>query len=195
VIAEGRARPGLTEAELADMQAEATDVSPELAAKLSIFWSDIGFAIGRFPPLDRIDYLDHGVALIDRIDARPPRPSITEVQHYLSGRPWTNWTESVQRLLKQEQFAAADRKPYLRALLYPARFLYSWSSGAIASNDVAVAFLSTCPVPGLDLEIIEAALRCRREPEHLDVLFNSRGLLRGQLRACSAFAGLPAAST
>jgi hypothetical protein len=33
-----------------------------------------------------------------------------------------------------------DHKAYLRTLLYPARLVYSWSMGRIASNDDAVAF-------------------------------------------------------
>ena len=51
---------GLTPADFDAMRADAAAVSSELAAKLSIFWTDRTFSAGRFPPLDRADLLDHG---------------------------------------------------------------------------------------------------------------------------------------
>src|SRR5690242_19148048 len=42
----------LTPDDLAALRAEAAAVSAEHAAKLSIFWTDRTFAVGRFPPLD-----------------------------------------------------------------------------------------------------------------------------------------------
>ena len=74
---------GLTPADFDAMRAEAAAISPELAAKVSIFWTDRGFSIGRFPPLDRADYLDHGVTLIERERVTPPRPGLDEVRAYL----------------------------------------------------------------------------------------------------------------
>jgi hypothetical protein len=38
---------------------EAAAPAPALAAKLSLFWTDRSLSAGRFPPLDRIDYLDN----------------------------------------------------------------------------------------------------------------------------------------
>src|SRR5438093_12121004 len=49
---------GLTPPALERLRARAASVSAELAPKLSIFWTDRGFSIGRFPPLDCADYLD-----------------------------------------------------------------------------------------------------------------------------------------
>src|SRR5687767_12733050 len=40
----------LTPASLDAMRAAAVDVSAELAPKLSIFWTDRTFSVGRFPP-------------------------------------------------------------------------------------------------------------------------------------------------
>jgi predicted nucleotidyltransferase len=57
---------GIDQATLEAVRTEAAALSPELTAKLSIFWSDRRFTVGRFPPLDRVDYLDHAVALIER---------------------------------------------------------------------------------------------------------------------------------
>src|SRR5436853_3468534 len=65
---------GLSPSVLDRMRADAVSVSEELAAKLSIFWSDRAFSIGRFPPLDRADYLDHAVTLMEREHVVPARP-------------------------------------------------------------------------------------------------------------------------
>ena len=76
---------------------EAAAVSVEWAAKLSVFWTDRHFELGRFPPLDRIDYIDNAVVLIERERVQPIRPALEEVQHYLSGAPFANWTEQALR--------------------------------------------------------------------------------------------------
>ena len=65
---------GLTPADFDNMRAAAAAVSGELAAKLSIFWTDRTFSAGRFPPLDRADYLDHGIALFER-ERMTPAPA------------------------------------------------------------------------------------------------------------------------
>ena len=159
VVAGDALAPG----DLAAMHAAAADVSPALAPRLSLFWSDRAFAAGRFPPLDRIDYLDHAVRLIEREAVRPARPSRAEVRAYLGGSPFERWAARARDFAAADALAPAERKPYLRALLYPARFAYSWLTGTIASNDDAVAFLTADAPPGLDMDIIAAALACRAD--------------------------------
>src|SRR5258708_6597819 len=94
---------GLSPQTLDRVRGEAAAVSAEWAAKLSVFWTDRYFGLGRFPPLDRIDYIDHAVVLIERQRVQPIRPTLEEIQHYLSGAPFANWTEQARR------FAAAER--------------------------------------------------------------------------------------
>lgn len=153
----------LAEADLARLRAVASDVSQPHSARLSIFWTDRTFQSGRFPPLDRIDFLDHAVPVIEREAVRPVRPTLAEVRAYLGGTPFTRWAERAHAFARAETLDPADRKPYLRALLYPARFAYSWLRGDIASNDEAVAFLHDTAGQGLYLAIIDEALRCRRD--------------------------------
>src|SRR5438093_3276075 len=57
---------GLAPAMLDALKAVAVGVSLELGPKVSIFWTDRRFGVGRFPPLDRADYLDHAVTLTQR---------------------------------------------------------------------------------------------------------------------------------
>ena len=75
------------------VRSNASAESADWGPKLSVFWADRRFSLGRFPPLDRIDYLDHAVALMERQRARPMRPSLEEVQRYLGDAPFTNWAD------------------------------------------------------------------------------------------------------
>lgn len=177
---------GLTEADLQAMRAEATVLSSELAAKLSVFWTDRTFEIGRFPPLDRVDYLDHGVTLFERERMRPARPDFAEIRGYLCGRPFESWSQAAAQFATLETLSPNTHKPYLRAHLYPARFVYSFMTGRMGSNDVAVEWLSDHGIAGLDVPLIAAALDCRRAAADPDTLFNARAILPRQVAACAA---------
>ena len=178
------AENGLDETLLDRARAHGVSLSPGLAAKLSLFWSDRRFSAGRFPPLDRVDYLDHGVALVERERVRPERPSVDDIRAYLRGAPFATWAERAARFATLDRLEAADHKPYLRALLYPARFVYSWSTGEMASNEDAVAYLDECRPAGLDAGLIARALECRCRAADPDDLFGERKSLPGQVDAC-----------
>jgi predicted nucleotidyltransferase len=179
----------LAPAELDAMREAARAQSIELAARLSIFWADRTFTVGRFPPLDRIDLIDHAVPVIERRRVRPARPSLDDIRHYLGGQPFAAWTEQVRHFANAAALDGADHKPYVRALLYPARLLYSWETGAMASNDAAVAFLARTPVAGLDLDLVGRTLACRRAGRDPDELFAERAKLLRQHEACAAATG------
>ena len=179
---------GLAPAALDALRAKAANVSAELAPKLSIFWTDRTFSLGRFPPLDRCDFLDHAVTLCERERVHPPRPGLDEVRAYLTGLPFSNWVASVERFCNADALDPKDRKPYLRAHLYPARFVMSFMTGRMASNDDAVAWLRAHSLPGLDLALIERALDIRRAAKNPDPLFPDRGKLRRQVAACQSLA-------
>jgi len=184
------AESGIDQATLDTVRVEAATLSLELATKLSIFWSNRQFAIGRFPPLDRVDYLDHAVALIERERVNPIRPTLEDIRAYLGGAPFANWGASAAHFACLDALGSNDRKSYLRALLYPARFIYSWMTGDMASNDDAVAFLNKQKVPGLDVNLVVAALQCRHEARDPDHLFSARAALPRQVEACARFVGL-----
>ncbi len=176
---------GLSAAMIEEMAAEAKVVSPSLAPKLSLFWTDRSFTQGRFPPLDRIDYLEHAVALVENEPVRPARPTLGEVHAYLEGRPFKVWAERARNFAALDRLEAANRKPYLRAHLYPARFAFSWMTGDIGSNDTAVAYLLENAPDGLDMGLIARALTCRQQAADPDDLFPARGHLLGQVEACA----------
>jgi hypothetical protein len=183
---------GLRDPELASIRAIAAELSADWAGKLSIFWTDRSFATGRFPPLDRVDLIDHGVGLVARERVRPPRPSLAEIRQYLSGTPLETWSAAASRFAAADALAEKDRKPYLRALLYPARFVMSWQTGRMASNDDAVAYCVDAAGQSLpkdlDTDLLRRALECRRAAADSDRLFADRGLLPAQVEACQQLA-------
>jgi predicted nucleotidyltransferase len=188
VIAEN----GVPTSALDRVRAEATALSPDLGPKLSVFWADRHFNLGRFPPLDRVDYLDHALALVERERAQPTRPSIEDIRHYLADAPLTNWRTAVRRFASAEVLEPQDRKPFLRTLLYPARFCYSWTTGRMGSNDEAVRFLSETYPDRFDVRSISRALECRQCDADPDPLFAARASLPSQVDACLALLSEPA---
>jgi predicted nucleotidyltransferase len=163
--------------------------SAAFAERLSLFWADENFSAGRFPPLDRIDYLDHGVPLLERRRAMPVRPVLPEVQSYLGAEPLQNWSRQAMRFSSLEELTAEDHKGYLRTLLYPARFLYSWETGKVASNDDAVAYVERRNLIGSDIDIVVRTLRCRNDGTDPALLFLERQKLRRLLSICNERVG------
>src|SRR5262245_48094191 len=86
-----------------------------------------------------------------------------------------------------DTLAPKDCKSYLRALLYPARFMMSFMTGKMVSNDEAVARLDGWSLPGLDIDLIRRALACRRAGSDPDRLFPARTQLPRQVAAFTQF--------
>jgi hypothetical protein len=176
---------GLSPQAIDCVRSEASAQSADWGPKLSVFWTDRHFSLGRFPLLDRIDYIDHSIALMERERVRPVRPALEEIQRYLGGAPFANWTELVRRFATAEILVPKDRKAYLRTLLYPARFCYSWMTGRMGSNDEAVAFICKTRPARLDVSLITSALQCRHDDADPDFLFPERTSLPSQVDACT----------
>jgi predicted nucleotidyltransferase len=185
---------GLTPAMLDGMRSDAVALSAEWGPKLSVFWTDRYFLLGRFPPLDRVDFLDHAVALLERESVRPARPSLDQIRQYLHGAPFAAWAERARSFAAADALAPKDHKAYLKTLLYPGRFCYSWMTGLIGSNDDAVAFLGQGQVAGLDLGLLASALRCRQSAADPDALFSARNALPSQIDACAVLVSAESAA-
>jgi predicted nucleotidyltransferase len=177
----------LTAADFDVVNSKIALASAVLALKVSLFWTDATFSAGRFPTLDRIDYLDHRVVLLERCCLLPKRPTLREVRIYLSADPLRKWSAEVMRLTALPDLLAQDRKPYLRAILYPARFLYSWETGRVASNDEAVAYVDRCNLAGAAVDLLTRALRCRNGEDDVSLLFPERRRLDDLFRICTEY--------
>jgi hypothetical protein len=177
---------GLSPSTLDRLRGEAVAFSADWGPKVSVFWADRHFSCGRFPPLDRVDYLDHAIVLAERESVRPARPELEEIRRYLRGAPFESWVERARGFAAATTLARMGHKTYLRTLLYPARLCYSWMTGRMASNDDAVVFLSERNAVGLDVGLIERALQCRQAAADPDDLFAARAMLLAHIDACAA---------
>jgi predicted nucleotidyltransferase len=176
---------GLDAAGIAAIHESAAALVPGLAPKLSLFWTDRAFVLGRFPPLDRVDYLDFAFALAERERVLPARPTLAEIRAYLGAAPLTTWTNNALRCAAMTALDAKDHKLFIRSHLFPARLIYSWMTGRMGSNDVAVAFVRELRPAGLDVDLIARALTCRAAAADPDALFPSRTVLPAQFEACA----------
>ncbi len=148
-------------AQMSDFISGAKSLDTEHGKKLSVFWGNPNFAWGRLPVIDRLDLLDHGVPLLDGIKADFRRPSKKEIHQEQRESIERSWKPRLPELSRLPRLEPRDRKPYIRAILYPARLIYTWDHLAVASNDCAVAHLRRVQPPGLDLQPIDQALDCR----------------------------------
>jgi hypothetical protein len=150
-------------AQIAELIDEAKTLDSNYGRKLSVFWGNPEFHWGRLPYLDRLDMLDHGVPLLDSHRAQFRRPTKQEIHDDLLRSIERSWKPRLPELMQLTSLAPENRKPYIRAILYAARLIFSWDNLAMESNDRAVAYLHAVEPPGLDLKPIDMALACRQE--------------------------------
>jgi predicted nucleotidyltransferase len=148
---------------MSELIAGAKTLDADYGKKLSVFWGNPDFIWGRLPVIDRLDLLDHGQPLLLGIKPSFPRPTKDEIHEALRGSVERSWKPRLPELSALEMLEPKDRKPYIRAILYAARLIYTWDNLAVDSNDRAVEYLHQVQPPGLDLKPIDMALACRYE--------------------------------
>jgi len=173
--------------EIAALVTDAKALQPELGNKLSVFWGNPAFSWGRLPIIDRLDLLDHGVPIIGDHIADFPRPTRVEVHQALRETIEKSWQPRIPELQALTRLEAKDSKPYVRAILYPARLIFTWDKLAVDSNDRAVEYLHQVQPPGLDLEPIDRALACRRERCSVEDVFALRTDLNRQVQSALSY--------
>ena len=173
--------------EIAALVTDAKALQPELGNKLSVFWGNPAFSWGRLPIIDRLDLLDHGVPIMGDHIADFPRPTRVEVHQALRETIEKSWQPRIPELQALTRLEAKDRKPYVRAILYAARLIFTWDKLAVDSNDCAVEYLHQVQPPGLDLEPIDRALACRRERCSVEDVFALRTDLNRQVQSALSY--------
>jgi hypothetical protein len=139
----------------------AKSLHPEYGKKLSVFWGNPEFTWGRLPVIDRLDLLDHGIPLLYGIKSDFRRPNKEEIHHEQLQSIERSWRARLPELSRLTRLEPDARKPYIRAILYAARLIYTWDNLIVGSNDQAVEYLHKVKPAGLDLKPIDMALACR----------------------------------
>jgi hypothetical protein len=178
-----------------------------LAQRLSVFWGtpstlrgqDEG---GRFPPLDRLDLIEHG-RLLAGIDARRglPRPTAQELLvtgaefalDFLAGvrrdatpvaaglgsmRPGDQ--EAIQEIRNPDLLLARGVRRVTKLVLFPVRFMFTAATGEVGTNHDAVAWYLTLDDASAK-PLVDAALTWRSKEPGQNAA--AGGLLRQQLRS------------
>jgi len=158
-------------AQMAESIAEAKTLDAEFGKKLSVFWGNPEFSWGRLPNLDRLDLLDHGVSLLNAHKPQFRRPTKQEIRDELLRSSERSWKPRLPELNGLRELSPENRKPYIRAILYAARLIYSWDNLVMESNDRAVEYLHQVQPPELDLKPVDMALACRQEKCTADDVF------------------------
>ena len=143
--------------------AAAKDLDSEYGKKLSVFWGNPDHTWGRLPIIDRLDLLDHAVPLLRGHKPEFRRPTHAKIHGALRESFDRSYAPRLPELSSVRQLESHHRKPFIRAVLYPARLIYTWDNLAVDSNDRAVEYLHRVHPPGLDLKPIDLALACRQE--------------------------------
>jgi hypothetical protein len=177
-------------AEMYSLIVEAKALDAEYGKKLSVFWGNPDFAWGRLPVIDRIDLLDHGVPLLNGVKPSFRRPSKDEIHHEQRESIERSWKCRLPELSRLTSLEPKDRKPYIRAILYAARLIYTWDNLLVDSNDRAVEYLHDVQPPGLDLNPIDKALDCRNEKCTAEEVFALRTNLDRQGETALTYIGL-----
>jgi hypothetical protein len=167
--------------------AEVRDRGTELHKRLSVFWATLstlerGTEGGRFPPLDRLDLIEHGRLLVGH-DPREnmTRPSRADVflvgaefaLDFLAGEvsvrapastrlgSMSPGDDSVTKQLRDPALLLAQGPRRLTKLvLFPVRFLFTAETGQVGTNALAVEhYLADPEAPAKQL--IDAALGWR----------------------------------
>ncbi|HKY08514.1 MAG TPA: hypothetical protein VJQ55_09740 [Candidatus Binatia bacterium] len=172
---------------MADLIAQAKSLDPMHGKKLSVFWGNPDFTWGRLPVIDRLDLLDHGVPLLRGIKPDFRRPSKDEIHQEQLQSIERSWRSRLPELSRLTALDPKDRKPYIRAILYAARLIYTWDNLAVDSNDQAVAYLHKVQPTGLDLKPIDMALACRQGKCQAEDVFAMRTDLSAQCESALSY--------
>lgn len=168
---------------MSELIAAAKSLDPEYGKKLSIFWGNPAFTWGRLPVIDRLDLLDHGVPLLQGIRPDFRRPTKEEIHQEQRASIERSWRSRLPELSRLQRLEPKDRKPYIRAVLYAARLIYTWDNLAVDSNDRAVEYLHQIQPLGIDLKPIDMALACRSDKCTAEDVFALRSDLDRECKA------------
>jgi hypothetical protein len=146
--------------------------SPDLHERLSVFWgtraSLSGQAEGgRFPPVDRLDLLRHGL-LLSGEDARaglpePRRGELVAAAAVLALDMLAG--DDVLALLRRPELLLAEGiRRVTKLVLFPVRFLYTAETGRVGANDAAAARYAEAGRPGAALVAAARTWRAGEPP-------------------------------
>lgn len=175
-----------------------------LHQRLSVFWGTPstlrgGQGGGRFPPLDLLDLIEHGV-LLGGADAREglPRPGLADLVvagaefaldflagigaaahsgHGVGSMPHAD-RDAVDQIRQPAALLARGVRHVTKLVLFPVRFLYTADTGLVGTNQTAAEYyLAAAEPPGASLVAAALLWRASTSLDHA----TATALLHGQM--------------
>jgi hypothetical protein len=144
----------------------------ELHARLSVFWgTPLTLAGrrsgGRFPPLDRLDLLQHG-RLMSGEDARAGLPPPSRVDLLVAGADFALGSLAgdavVDQIRRPAVLLGEGIRHVTKLVLFPVRFLYTAETGLVGTNHAAAAQYVAAGDDRPSASLVAAALAWRATP-------------------------------
>ncbi len=138
-----------------------------LHERLSVFWGTPAtlagrVAGGRFPPLDRLDLIQHG-RLLAGADIRTGLPQPSAADLLVAGAEFALGALAGVEIHDPDVLLGQGVRRVTKLVLFPVRFLYSAETGLVGTNHAAAEhYLAGGSAPGC--ELVAAALAWRTEP-------------------------------
>jgi hypothetical protein len=132
---------------------------PGRYGRLSVFWGSRATLAGtegggRFPALDRLDLLHHGL-LLSGSEARAGLPEPSRAELLVSGAEFAldalGGDDVLALLLRPEALLAEGIRRVTKLVLFPPRFLYTAETGLVGANDAAARRYADAARPGARL--------------------------------------------
>ena len=147
----------------------------ELHARLSVFWGTPltlagRHAGGRFPPLDRLDLLQHG-RLLSGEDARATLPQPSRIDLLVAGAEFALDVLAsdavVEQIRRPDVLLGQGVRHVTKIVLFPVRFLHTAETGQVGTNLAAAEHYLTATGGRPSTGLVAAALAWRAvPPEH-----------------------------
>ncbi|MGF1743135.1 hypothetical protein L4C34_19120 [Vibrio profundum] len=172
-----------------EIQANVVANYPQIDNNVSIFWGTIESIngvtdVGRYPPFDRLDLIDHAL-LLSGIEVRDqlirPTKEELEVASAEFSIDYLGSNERINEFLNCELITNKGAVYVTKTVLFPARFIYLAKTGEIAGNDVSYRYYID-NFSGSDAELVNSGYQWRLNslPEDLDAVTKtiSNGLIK-----------------
>ena len=143
--------------------------TPEaLHARLSVFWGTPRTLAGtqtggRFPPLDRLDLLQHG-RLLSGTDVRAGLPQPSRDELLVAGAEFALGSLADDAAIEQPTVLVAQGvRRVTKLVLFPVRFLYTAETGLVGTNHAAAAHYLAATDGRPSTSLVAAALAWRTD--------------------------------
>ena len=120
-----------------------------LSDRVSIFWSDWKqlekgeVRIGRFPAVDRLDFIDHrkllwGQDSTNSLKTPTAKEFVVEAAEFSIAKLLT--PEHTELILSADKLIQKGSRQVTKSVLFPVRFIYTAATGKIGTNEAAVEY-------------------------------------------------------